>query len=83
MIARDKFSRGDRVVMSDIGLHNCPSSASAPTGIVTGFSVKEYFVRVLQDGYTFQKTMHMRHWDIAPKLIPTWTKNGFVFVPQA
>lgn len=79
MRARDKFEIGDRVIMSVLGMRYCPSGAVSHAGRVVGFSKRDEFVGVLQDGYEFRKTMHMRHWELDAKLIPTWTKNGFVF----
>lgn len=69
MNARDKFKKGDRVRLSDVGRTRLQGDRP---GTVTGFSPRhKQCVRVLRDGNKQPVTYHMNCWEVvAPVLTP-------------
>jgi hypothetical protein len=67
MTAREKFTRGQRVRLTDYGEASFPRRRGA-TGVVIGFGrrgVGDALVRIRQDGRKTRESYHMDFWEPA------------------
>jgi hypothetical protein len=66
--ARERFTKGQRVRVSEIGMsHFGPGGRLARSvGVVVGFGREEHLVRVRRDGVKYAESYHEKFWEAQP-----------------